>query len=169
MASAERLAHPVFRSSPVLKDATPRALLSWGSDLLHGTPFVSARDLSVAGTSPGVLRPFSALGRESPRPAVARRVATSCPVATRRLADEHLQLPRGCWQVPCCQLRCRSQVFPTSQQLLPLSAVLPCFRQMALLGFMPFRGLLLPRSPGGSSPPVYLHDVAPADWPRFPS
>jgi hypothetical protein len=53
------------------------------------------------------------------------------------VARWHPWLPRGCRRFPCRQLRCRSQVFPTSQRLLPLPAVLPCFRQVALLGFCP--------------------------------
>jgi hypothetical protein len=65
-----------------LKDATLRAILSWGWDLLHGTPDVPAHDLSVVGTSPGVSRPFSALGRENPRP-------SGCSTSNPRLPGNH--------------------------------------------------------------------------------
>jgi hypothetical protein len=43
----------------------------------------------------------------------------SLPVAQQspsRLASEAAPVTRGCWQGPSCQLRCRSQVFPTSQR-----------------------------------------------------
>lgn len=69
--------------------------------------------------------------------------------------------PGICRQVPPCRLRCRSQVFSTSQRLLPLPPAPPFsdgFRSWGL----PYRGLILPRSPGYSSPPVSPHDVAPA-------
>jgi hypothetical protein len=46
-------------------------------------------------------------------------------------------LPGLRWLVPPSQLRCHSQVFTTSQWLLSLSTLLPCFRQVALLGFCP--------------------------------
>lgn len=74
-------------------------------------PEVSAREPMVASTSPGVLRPYSAQGEGSPRPA---SFPAGIPVsrAMRR-------------RVPSRRLRCRSQVFATSQRLAPPSAVLP--------------------------------------------
>lgn len=109
--SAERPALPVFLSPPVLEEATLRAILSWGSALLHGlgSRHPPPASLPVA-TSLGVLRPYSALGEGSPRPAL-RRAPRSCRGIRTR--------------VPPRVLRCRSQVFSTSQRLLPPSAVPP--------------------------------------------
>lgn len=66
-------------------------------------------------TSLGVLFPYSASGEESSRS----------------------QFPGICRQVPPSRLRCRSQVFETSQRLIPLPTVLPFFRQETLMGFHP--------------------------------
>jgi hypothetical protein len=45
--------------------------------------------------------------------------------------------PGFCLLVPPSRLRRRSQVFPTSRRLLAPTALLPYFRQVALLGFCP--------------------------------
>ena len=68
-------------------------------------------------------------------------------------------------RVPIRRLRCRSQVFSTSQRLLSPSTVLPSFRQVTLLGFGPPGVLIRPRSPDDSSPPACPPDVAPLGWP----
>lgn len=143
MVLAEHLTLPVFPPLPTPKEATPWAILSWGSALLHGFPDFSASGLSASGTSPGVPCPFNAQGGGNPRPATVARFGF------RR-------------QLPCCRLRCRSQVFSTSQRLLLPSAVLPFSGRWrswgsALQGFQ-----FLPRSPDGSSPPACPPDVAPA-------
>lgn len=79
-------------------------------------------------TSLGVLFPYSASGEESSRS----------------------RFPEICRQVPPSRLRCRSQVFETSQRLIPLPTVLPFFRQETLMGFHPsgdysFREAPIPR------------------------
>jgi hypothetical protein len=130
-------------------DATPSAILSWGSALLHGLSRKSPPRISrYRGTSPGVSVPVSAAGR---------RESTSAPVA--RLGAPVLP---GC--VPAG---------PTPPTTVPLTGFLDLsatssslhrpaiFRRVALWG-SPFRGLILPRSPGDSSPPDYPHDVSPA-------
>jgi hypothetical protein len=62
---------------------------------------------------------------------IRKRESTSRPVAR----PGSPVLPGYRLQVPPCRLRRRSQVLSTSQRLLPPSAVLPCFRQVALVGF----------------------------------
>jgi len=110
-------------------------------------PAIPAPDLSVESTSPGVSFPFNARGEESPRP-----------------VPFGLGLPGGAGgfaTVPIPPLRCRSQVFPTSQRLLPLSAVPPFSDGWRSWG-SPYRGLFLPRSSDGSSPPACPLDVSPS-------
>jgi len=76
--------------------------------------------------------------------------------------------PRFCrgirQRVPTHRLRCRSQVFSTSQR--PSSSLHrpAVFRQVALLGFCP-SGVFHPRSPGSSSQPACPPDVHPSGWP----
>jgi hypothetical protein len=89
--------------------------------------------------------------RESTSNGVLRR-SVSLPGVTRAVYR----------QVPTCQLRCRSQVFSTSQRLLPLSTV-PPFSGGWRSWVSPYKGLFLSRSLGGSSPPTYPLDVAPLD------
>jgi hypothetical protein len=110
-----------------------------------------------AGTSPGVRCPCSALGEGSPRLA-------GCPVE-RPGRSRIAPLGPGLRQrVPSRQLRCRSQVFPTSQRLLPPSTVLPFSGRWHSWGW-PYRGLFLPRSPSDSSPLACPPGVAPIGWP----
>jgi len=108
LALAERLVHPVFLTPHVAKDATPWTILSMRFDPPTRCSRCLRRSLSAYGTSPGVFRLFSARGEESPRPPRG-----GPPVA------------RSCRRFPSRRLRCRSQVFPTSQRLLPLSALPP--------------------------------------------
>jgi hypothetical protein len=110
-------------------------------------PKVPASHLSIRGTSPGGSIPFSARRGESPRP---RRLPGSVP-----------RFPGFRRRVPPRRLRCRSQVFPTSQRLLPLSAVPPFSDGWRSWGSL-FRGLILTRSSSGSSPLISPHDVPPA-------
>jgi hypothetical protein len=91
-----------------------------------------------------------------------RRESTSPPVA--RLAPRFD--PGPCRRVPPRRLRCRSQVFATSQRLLPLSALPPFSGRWRSWG-SPYRGLILMRSPGGSSLPAYPLDVFSRE-PRIP-
>jgi hypothetical protein len=76
-------------------------------------PEISAPGLSTEGTS---------LGVPTPRQRSRRRESTSrdgCPSRAPWWCQGVRQ------RVPARQLRCRSQVFPTSQRLLPLPAVPP--------------------------------------------
>jgi hypothetical protein len=111
-------------------------------------PDVSATGLSTGGTSPGVPVPYNARGGESPRPRRSPGGPPRFDPGVRR-------------RVPPRRLRCRSQVFSTSQRLLPLSAAPPFSDGWRSWG-SPFRGLILARSPGDSSSPAYPLDVAPA-------
>jgi hypothetical protein len=109
---AERSTRPVFLTLPMPKEATPWAILSWGSVLPHGMS---------RGLRPWPLdQRAPLLGFSAPTALWEKGVHVS-PV-TRRA-------PRSCrgirQRVPTRQLRCRSQVFPTSQRLLPPSAALP--------------------------------------------
>lgn len=81
--------------------------------------------------------PFSACKRSGPRP-------RSCDL--------------GSTGVPRRRLRCRSQVFSTSQRLLPSSAVPPFSDGWRSWG-LPFRGLFHPRRPDDSSPSASPLDV----------
>lgn len=94
-------------------------------------PEVPAPDLSIEGTSPGVLVPLQRLW------ATRVHVLPGFPV---RLPDDFS--PGIHQQVPPRQLRCRSQVFPTSQRFLPLEAFLPFSDRLhswgsSLQGFAP--------------------------------
>ena len=66
-----------------------------------------------------------------------------------------------CRRVPSRRLRCRSQVFSTSQRLVPLFTVPPFSGGWRSWGSL-FRGLIPTRSSDDSSPPVCPHDVSPA-------
>lgn len=89
-------------------------------------PAVSTTGLSTDGTSLGVRCPYSALGGESPRPAPFREPVPWCPRIRRR--------------VPPRRLRCRSQVFSTSQRPSSSPRRPAIFRQVALVGFRPSGG-----------------------------
>jgi hypothetical protein len=78
----------------------------------------------------------------------------------RLLPDELPGCPGFHPPVPPGRLRCRSQVFPTSQRLLPPATTLP-FSDRWRSWDSPFRGLLLSRSLDGSSPPKCPPDVPP--------
>jgi hypothetical protein len=128
--SRKRTAHPVFLHPPAPKDATPWAILSWGSVPLHGlSQSLRPRPLDRRHLSWG-LRP---LQRSKEERVHVRPVARfGHPGVTGGLHQ----------QVPPCQLRCRSQVFSTSQRLLPLSSALPFSGRWhswgsALQGFVP--------------------------------
>lgn len=115
-AVANPLALPVFLSPTAPTDATPLAILSCGSTLLHGMsrpspPRVSRREAPLMGFHfPSTLE-------------VERvHVRAGCPARLRL-------------QVPPCRLRCRSQVFPTSQRLFSSPQRPAIFRQVTLLGF----------------------------------
>jgi hypothetical protein len=75
--SRKRPILPVFLPLSMPKEATPWAILSWGSALLHGLSRSPAHGISTMGTSLGVSCPYSARGSQSPRPA---RCQTSSPV-----------------------------------------------------------------------------------------
>jgi len=105
---SRRTARPVFPSPPAPGDATHRVLLSWGSIPSTAFPEIPVRDLSASYHSHGVLSP-TAHG-------VARvHGLTGCPARRPRLS------PRYFTDGPTRRLRCRSQVFSTSQRLFPLA------------------------------------------------
>ena len=92
---------------------------------------------------------------------IRRRESTSNGVLRRSVSLPGVTRAVYRW-VPTHRLRCRSQVFSTSQRLLPLSAVQP-FSGGWRSWVSPYKGLFLSRSLGGSSPPTYPLDVAPLD------
>jgi hypothetical protein len=65
-------------------------------------------------------------------------------------------------QVPPCQLRCRSQVFPTSQRPCSSRRHPTIFRQVALMGLHPPGVLSSHEAFDNSSPPNCPLDVSPA-------
>jgi hypothetical protein len=85
-----------------------------------------------------------------------RRESTSRPVA--RWAPRFCRGVRR--RIPIRRLRRRSQVFPTSQRLVPLPAVPPFSDGWRSWG-SPFRGFILPQSPDDFSSPEYPRDVPP--------
>jgi hypothetical protein len=138
----------VFLSSAAPRDATLWAILSWGSSPLHGAARrLRHRPLDRRHLSWGSGPLQRSRWRESTSPPVSRWAARFDPGVRRR--------------VPPPRLRCRAQVFSTSQRLLPLSAAPPFSDGWRSWG-SPFRGLILARSPGDSSSPAYPLDVAPA-------
>jgi hypothetical protein len=103
--SRKRLTLPVFPPLLMPEEATPRAILSWDSVLLHGiSRTLRPRSLDLRPPLLGFLAP-SAHEEEGVH------VPTSCPAGLPGF-------PGYRQQVPPCQLRCRSQVFSTSQRLL---------------------------------------------------
>lgn len=109
-ALAERATLPVFLASPMLTEATPRAILSWSSVLLRGVS-------------------------RSPRPRPLDRRAPLLGFRSPTAHEEegvhgppHRRAPRFCRDFAggsTRRLRCRSQAFPASQRLPSPSAVLP--------------------------------------------
>jgi hypothetical protein len=150
--SLEHSTLPVFPALPMPEEATPGAILSWGSVLLYGmSRCLRLQPLDRQAPLLGFCAP-SALEEEGVHgPPVARR-------APRLFC-------RGIRQrVPSRQLRCRSQVFSTSQR--PSSSLRrpAVFRQVALIGFCP-SGVFRSRRPGSSSPPACPLDVSPIGRP----
>lgn len=127
LALAERPILPVFLPLSAPTDATPQAILSWGSTLLHGISrslrhrSLDRRHLSWGFTPLQRTREKRVHVRLSPAPRFCRGI---CP------------------RVPPRRLRCRSQVFPTSQR--PSSSLhrptifrWVAFLRFALQGFVP--------------------------------
>jgi hypothetical protein len=94
---------------------------------------------------------FLPLQRSRRRESTSRRFPGGLPGLTQVVAGG-----------PTRRLRCRSQVFPTSQRLLPLSAAPPFSDGWRSWG-SPYRGLILTRSPDDSSPSACPLDVSPTD------
>jgi len=116
-------------------------------------PSHSATGISAGSTSLGVLVPLQRFRRRESTSARSSCDARSgFPGVTRVV----------CRRVPPRRLRCRSQVFPTSQRLLPLPNVPPFSDGLRSWG-LPYRGLFFKRSLDDSSPPTYPRDVPPAD------
>jgi hypothetical protein len=103
------------------------------------------------GTSPGVLRPYSALGEGSPRLA-------SCPVEHPGFAGIASASPNPPTTVPLTG-------FPNLSAAFFLPPPSCHFQTGGARGVPPFRGLFLPRSPDDSSPPACPLDVPPVGWP----
>jgi len=115
---------PVFLPLPAPKDATPWTILSWGSALLYGfSQHLRPQPLGCEHLSWGSNAPTAHWEERVHVPPVAR---SSSPV-----------LPGIYQQVPPCRLRCRSQVFPTSQRSSSSPHRPAIFRQVALMGFCP--------------------------------
>ena len=127
LALAERPILPVFLPPSAPTDATPWAILSWGSALLHGISrslrhrSLNRRHLSWGFDAATTLWEKRVHVRLSPAPRFCRGI---CP------------------RVPPRRLRCRSQVFPTSQR--PSSSLhrptifrWVAFVRFALQGFVP--------------------------------
>jgi hypothetical protein len=138
-----------------VRDPCPRTRLLGRSSPGVRLPFtvfpeVSARDLSIEGTSPGVCCPCSAY---------RSRESTSVRLSGSASSVVH----RGFYRrFPCRRLRCRSRAFPAPQRPCSSPDRPAIFRRVTLVGSSPFRGLSLPRSPDRSSPPVCPLDVLPA-------
>jgi hypothetical protein len=127
------MTQPVFLPQPAPKDATPWAFLSWGSAPLHGV----ARSPCPRPLDRGYL-PWGSASLQRSR----WRESTSC-----RLPGQAPWLCQGVRrQVPSRRLRRRSQVFPTSQRLVPLSA-LPPFSDGWRSWDSPFRGRIVREAP----------------------
>jgi hypothetical protein len=151
---ARAAAQPVFLPLHVPRDATLWTILSWVSAPLHGVSRTSRqRHLCRRHLSWGFNRPYSAY---------RRRESTSVrsPCGPRSGLPGVTGVVRQ--RVPPRRLRCRSQVFPTSQRLLPLPAPSPFSDEWRSWG-SPYRGLLSVRSLDDSSPSTYPRDVPPAD------
>lgn len=113
-------------------------------------PAVSARSFSTTSTSPGVSAPATYEKKESTSHALQREL----PGFYRASADKSHLASYGA--AP------RFSQPPSDFFLSPPSHH---FQMGNALGVLPFRGLLLPRSPHGSSPQACLPDVCPASWP----
>jgi len=105
---------PVFRRCPRLEESWSPDVLSWSSAFLHGITHWTL--LSPRGAAPllGFDSPTAHRGGENPR-----------PDRSQWEASQAFPSPGFRHRVPRRWLRCRSQVFPTSQRLLLLSALPP--------------------------------------------
>jgi hypothetical protein len=152
LALAEHPILPVFRPSSMPEEATPRTILSWGSTLLRGfTRSLCPKPIGDRAPLLGFLAP-------STRKEEGVHVSPETQRAPRFCRGVHLRVPPR-------RLRCRSQVFSTSQR--PSSSLHPpaIFQAGGVPGVSPFRGFFPPRSPNGSSPPACPPDVSPLGRP----
>jgi hypothetical protein len=136
--SVLRPGHLVAPSGPLLGFGPPTRSLP--KSPLAGLPALRA-------PSPGVLLPYSVSGSRSPRPR-HRKVAglpgwSGAPPAA-----------------PNRRLRCRSQVFSTSQRPCSSRSRPAIFRRVTLMGFA-LQGFVPPAKPDSSSLPACPLDVAP--------
>jgi hypothetical protein len=116
-------------------------------------PEISVQDLSVEDDSHGICCPFSAYRqRESTSFRLTGRPPERDPKASSSLHQ----------QVPICRLRCRSQVFSTSQRPCSSHCHPAIFRQVALLGLHPPGIFSSHEASDNSSLPDYPLDVAPS-------
>jgi len=116
----------VFLPPPPSKDATPRTILSWCSALLRSLSRRSRpRSLDRGHLSWGFIAPTALEEkRVHVRPRLPGTDLLGVTQAVRR-------------RIPLRQLRCRSQVFPTSQRLSSSLHRPAIFRQVALMGLCP--------------------------------
>jgi hypothetical protein len=117
-------------------------------------------------SSPAVQRSFTVCPDRPRLTSLDARHLSWGSVSLQRIQVGRVHVRSGCparfrRQVPPRRLRCRSQVFSTSQRLLPLLAV-PPFSGGWRSWDSPFRELFLTRSPDDSSSPASPHDVPPA-------
>lgn len=169
--SQNAMAQPVFLPPPLPKDATPWALLSWGSTPLHG---MSRSTLLPTPITRTVIESHS-LGVHCPFSACRKRESTSRPVLPvaqlHRKSSPTLSQPvqaRASYRtgspltVPIPPATEPLPGFPNLSAAFFLSPPSHHFQMGGAHGVTPSRGLHLPRSPDSSSLPAYPLDVIPS-------
>lgn len=129
-------------------EATPWVILSWGSVLLRGISRTLRPQHFDAGTSHGVLLPYSAQGEGNPRLA-------GFPVKLPGFHQESASWSPKLATVPLSG-------FPNLSAALFFPSPACRFQAVGTLGVIPFRGSCLSRSPNASSTLACLHGVYPA-------
>jgi hypothetical protein len=144
---SRRPARPVFPSPPAPGDATHRVLLSWGS----ATSTVFPKSLCVTSRSRTTLMGFCPLQR------IGLRESTASPVARPSARGFPPGVP------PTVPPAGYGAAHRFSQPLSDvfLSRPVHLFQVAGAPGVPPSRGLILPRSPVGSSPAACPPDVPP--------
>jgi hypothetical protein len=117
----------------------------------------SATGLSTDGTSLGVPSP---LQRSRRRESTSR---SGCPARAPWLCQGVRQ------QIPLCRLRCRSQVFPTSQRTFSSPRRPAIFRRVAFVGFRASGSCSFHESPTTRRRRHALLTFLPSSWPCPPS
>jgi hypothetical protein len=147
---------PVFLPPPAPKDATPWAILSWGSALLHGfSRCLRPRPLDREHLSWGFVAPTT-LEEE--------RVHVPC----RLPVPGSLVVPGGPPADPTPPATVPLAGFPNLSAAFILSPPSRHFQTGGVRGVRPFRDLILPRSLDDSSPPTCPLDVPPIELALIP-